>query len=622
MPSIIHVIENLRYEILEKCQEEQVSEYRVAVSKAIETIPNFFKLSHPKAFRNECCGIELLNTLHFDNEQHKSENINATVKYWAESMDTLMDYIVTTATEKSINACMTSIVATWEAFIIDIALLHLGPIATPQEIKSENAEEAFSSIPRNYCLLRNSNWPELKVPLLEKEVWRYAWCKRRKVHRRLVITRLQYLLRNLRETFGWEITRRLIYRRKQMVFSMRNVANRVLPPPPLLQQSLLTIDHVQRETFRQEFPTLHSKNPVNETNCKWPTHVAIGAELHLKRCPTLTYIVLAIKPTKLVLQRKSVVSAQHTLGIVEVSFASEIADPKIIAHHRPLMERKRARPFEESKTKDQATKQRILGKRSRSEKPYYETKNGKNSNSNPEHMVKKSMPEVIESRRALSDASLKPRQNPIVFSTRSGRDTHKPRKRAKNQSRSAGQVKVRRSDRLSQKKPRFGEAIMLDLPPKAKIMRTNSLALHHINSSLWDPNSIRSPSKPRKIGPSNLIKRAALGISPPRKQPRSSETKVNPRRGVKVRKKDKICGAWSSSEEKALRDGLRVFPLQPVTILNKGRRGCWSKIKEDKRWRGALSGRTTTQMKDKARSWILVGYLKKVPHKWKNVRRK
>jgi len=353
MPNDSRFIENIRYEILEQCQDELVSGYKDAVSKAEKEIPNFFALPHPKEFRFEVRAIRLFHSLHLK-EQGKNEEFQKTVKYWAESMEVFMEYTINKKTKNKPDVCYKYLSLVWNTFLVNTALSYLGSLSAPWAIDCSKAGAAFASLRTNHAVLINKNWLKPDFLKLEGEIWRWAWGERRMSHHKLLITHLQRLMHSFRETFAWLKTRRLIHRLSKGAHIVNGVSRRkCLPPPPTLSknwktcspQAIKEYKHTNTVTNVKSNVALASPQENHELSEDddgiraevvlaipgdrvWPPYVRIGAEVRYRKSPDQVYTVLEVCKTKLVLKLKRGVlsSSNEKLPVVEVTTAAEIED--------------------------------------------------------------------------------------------------------------------------------------------------------------------------------------------------------------------------------------------------------------------------------------------------------
>jgi len=171
MPVDSRLIENIRYEILEQCQDESVVGYRDAIQKAENKVPNFFALPHPKEFLLELRAIWLFHSLQLL-EQGKIEKFQKTVKYWAESMEVFMEYITNKKTKNSPDICYEHLYSVWNTFLVNTALSLLGSLSAPWAIDCSKAGDAFASLRTNHAIIINTNWSTPNFSKLEEEIWR------------------------------------------------------------------------------------------------------------------------------------------------------------------------------------------------------------------------------------------------------------------------------------------------------------------------------------------------------------------------------------------------------------------------------------------------------------------
>jgi len=228
-------IKKMRYEILESCQCELLSSYQKIVKKVQGTMPDYFKLPHPKEFILELRGIWLLNNL--SQCLQLGDLKDPVMSYWAETMMEFMKYACCKQRNKNNNKCIELLQAAWDAFLVEVALLHLAPLDKPQEIDSSRTKEAFKSLRKNQRLIRSVDWVAPSYHDQDSEVWRWAYGNRRQEHRELTINKLRELLQSYRDTFGWQQTRRLLYHlTKEKRAKDLAPDRRPLPPLPILSR--------------------------------------------------------------------------------------------------------------------------------------------------------------------------------------------------------------------------------------------------------------------------------------------------------------------------------------------------------------------------------------------------
>jgi len=313
------IIENIRREILEICRKQDVSQYLTAMGQAKEKVKDFLALRHPEEFLIECDVMDLRNYIC----QDEGNDPKGRVRRWVKSVGLFTNYIVKKGNPCSEKWCWNSVSRLWDAFLVHNALQHLGPIGTPQLIKSERAEVAFASIHTNQRLVNNKHFQLSEPKELEVEVWRWAYGERRKQHRELVINRLNDLMSDLRKFFPKT--------NKPAIVSIRRWANTTDLAPmtqvvTAVREDLSTKEKILRDVSNIRCEKDSAQSLVNQwlqkkkssslkrwstSNTKahgtsyrtmiktfektaWPSYVVIGAHVRYKKFPKHIYVVKSI----------------------------------------------------------------------------------------------------------------------------------------------------------------------------------------------------------------------------------------------------------------------------------------------------------------------------------------
>jgi len=326
----VETLENIRSEILEKCRKQQGTRYLTAVQKAKEKVKDFLALKHPEEFVLECRAMDLFNNLY----QNDPTNLSWEIRLWAKSVCLFTNYIVKKSKSVLESRGLKSVSCLWDAFVVHSALQHLGPIGTPQVIRSEGAAGAFSSIRVNHTLVKNNHWELSDLEALKVEIWKWAYGDRRKQHRELVSQKLKLLMDDLRQLFpkgdksalvGTPLQESPTHLRplspalslvhKDLV--TKDLVSRVLSDMKCEEDSIKSLDNKQlrkknkspvlqrksTSTTNNRHPTCSSKALTFEET-DWPSWVAIGAQVRYKKFPTHTYVIKSIVGSTRVLHLK------------------------------------------------------------------------------------------------------------------------------------------------------------------------------------------------------------------------------------------------------------------------------------------------------------------------------
>jgi len=649
------IIENIRRAILERCWKQEVSKYLTAMGQAKEKVKDFLALRHPEEFLLECEVMDLRNDIY----QERGNDPKVVVRRWVKSVGLFTSYIVKKRNPCSKKWCWKSVSSLWDALLVHNALQHLGPIGTPQLIKSERAEVAFASIHTNQRLVNNKHFELSEPKELEVEVWRWAYGERRKQHRELVINRLNDLVSDLRQLFP--------KRNKPALVSIRRWANTTDLAPMTQVVTAVGEDLSSKEKILRNVSNIRcekdsAQSLVNKwknssllkrqstSNTKahgtpyrtriktfeetaWPSYVVIGAHVRYKEFPKHIYVVKSIVGSTRVLHLtpsnqngstkcfpprnviiKSPLEIEDVCPAAEPLFAVNVSTPALQRElpHRKVMKPKVAGGFAVLASSGEEILNRpvIAG-------AYADDKSSPSflnilSESGSHYQPK---PRVIRKRAR-------------PFEESSSSETECP-EQEKNSSLEIFSLDKRKKECLL--KPRENPIVISvqsgrrnpsqKIAPDIKGGSNNSLDLlapaspnpqdlierspkkRKTKSIVLDQTNIRKTEEVKRISDDAKVNKSWLKLL------RSSSCRKANKKVVKRR------GFWTKAERTALWDGLMVFP---PSGFKRGVKGCWSHIKEDPRWRKALARRTTVQMKDKARPWIKSGALEKERKKRKH----
>jgi len=672
------IIENIRREILEKCRKQHVTQYQRAMGQAQEKVKDFLALRHPEEFLLECEVMDLHSYIY----QDEGNDPRGGVRRWVKSVGLFTNYIV-----KKGNLCAEKwtwkrVSSLWDAFIVHNALQHLGPIGTPQVIKSERAEAAFASIHTNQRLVKNKHIELSEPKELEVEVWRWAYGERRKQHRELVINRLNDLMSDLRQIFQ--------KRNKPALVSITKWANTTdLAPMTQLvttvREDLSSKDQILRDVSNSRCEKDSKQSLVNKwlqkknssslnimstSNTKahgnsfrtriktfeetaWPSYVVIGAHVRYKKFPKHTYVV------------KSIVGSTRVLHLTPSNHneSAKCFPPKNVIIKSPL-EIEDVCPVAEPLF---AVNVPTLAMQK--ELPQRKVMNPKvaggfavDRNSSSLNVVTGTGEEIFNS-PVIAGAHADDKSSPSFLNILDESGCHyQPKPRViRKRARPFEESSSSETEYPEQESPPSLEIISLDMGKKRCLLkpRENPIVISvqcerrnpikkvapDINGRSNNLVNSLAPSSPYPQGFPNHFeeesieeiecspkKRKTKSIRLDKKKIRKTEkvkrisddAKVKKSwlkllRSSKCRKANNKAGKRLGFWTKAERTALwDGLMVFPPSGFKRGVKGCWSHIKEDPRWRKALAQRTTVQMKDKARPWIKSGALEKERKKRKN----
>jgi len=326
----VETLENIRSEILETCRKQQGERYLTAILKAKEKVKDFLALKHPEEFVLECTAMDLFNNLY----QNDATNLSWEVRLWAKSVRLFTNYIVKKSNPVLESRGLKSVSSLWDAFVVHSALQHLGPIGTPQVIRSEGAAGAFSSIRVNHTLVKNKHWELSDMEALKVEIWKWAYGHRRKQHRELVGQKLKLLMHDLRQLFAKGDKCALVSTPAQESLTYLKPLSTALS---LVHKDLVIKDLVSceladtkceedtnkssdnKQLRKKNQPHFLKRKSTSTTDDRdrtcsskvmtfeetdWPSWVAIGAQVRYKKFPTHTYVIKSIVGSRRVLQLK------------------------------------------------------------------------------------------------------------------------------------------------------------------------------------------------------------------------------------------------------------------------------------------------------------------------------